>query len=133
MNTRTWYSVFVSPSWNVHYFTLELPDEPSEGVIQTKMRLVADRLATDKKEGQILDVTYRAHVEFHESFVAVLAKDNKTPSDGLNVMVLKQDSHSMDGTFTWNSLTGGTIRSEKIHWTSTPSESHRRMTEPQPC
>jgi hypothetical protein len=132
MSIETWYSVFVSPTQNIHYFTLELPkpDENCNQALKAKMKLVADRSATDKR---ILNVTYRVHVEFHGPFVAVLAKDDKLPSDGVNVMVLKRDDSkkTLEGIFTWNSLTGGTIKSERITWTSIPSESHRRMIEPQ--
>ena len=132
MPVTTWYSIFVSPTRNIHYFTLELPEPLDEGINEAQMKLVADRSPTD---GRRLTVTYRVHAEIHGPFIAVLAKDDKTPSDGLNVMVLKRNEKNtaLDGTFTWNSLTSGTIKSENIHWTSTPSESHRRMTEPQSC
>lgn len=122
-----WYSDFVSPSGNIHYFAIELPDLADKQVNEARMTLLADRSATDKRI--IPPVTYRCHVEVHGAFLAVLAKDAKTPSDGVNVMVLELKDDEMRGTLTWNSLTKRSITSAEIRWTRSASEAHRRATE----
>jgi hypothetical protein len=125
---ESWYSVFVSPSNNLHYFVLELPDRLAEDQANpAAMTLLADRTHHD---GRLLSVSYRVNVEVHGPFLAVMAKDAKDPSDGLNVMILKRDGDSLEGIFSWNSLTGGAIKSAPITWTRTQSESHRRMMQP---
>ncbi len=128
---KTWYSVFVSPTNNIHYFSLELPDHLEENQANpAKMTLLADRTHHD---GRRLSVTYRVNIETHGPFLAVMAKDAKDPSDGLNVMILqlvvKQDTETLEGIFSWNSLSSGTIQSAPIQWTCKQSESHRLMTQ----
>jgi len=130
----TWYSVFVSPTNNIHYFTLELPDHLEENKTNpAKMTLLADRShhARSLQDGGLLSVTYRVSVETHgpkhDSFLAVMAKDAKDPSDGLNVMILKRNGDALEGIFAWNSITSGTIKSASIVWTRKQSESHRLM------
>ena len=119
----SWYSDFVSPTKNVHHFRLELLDLCDSAAKHAEMTLIADRGASD---GRILTVLYRVHVEICGPFIAVLAKDAKTPSDGVNTMVLELiRDDEMRGTFTWNSLTSGTIKSEAIRWTKTPSDKNR--------
>lgn len=125
---KTWYSVFLSPTNNIHYFTLELPDHLGENQTNpVKMALLADRTHQD---GRRISVTYRVNVEVHGQFLAVLAKDAKEPSDGLNVMILKREGEAMNGIFSWNSLSSGTLKSAPIIWTQVQSESHRRMITP---
>lgn len=122
---ETWYSVFVSPTNNIHYFTLELSDLREDAVSSAGMTLHADRAHQD---GRQLSVTYRVNLEAHGPFLAVMAKDTKAHSDGLNVMILKRAGDSLEGVFSWNSLSSGTIKSAPIRWTRKQSESHRRMT-----
>ena len=118
----SWYSDFVSPTKNEHHFRLELPDLGDSAANRAEMTLVANRVASD---GRMLVVSYRVHVEICGLFIAVLAKDAKTPSDGVNTMVLELiRDDEMRGTFTWNSLTQGVIQSEAIRWTRDPSTKH---------
>jgi hypothetical protein len=135
---ETWYSVFVSPTNNIHYFTLELPErlEENQTTKEATMTLLADRShhARGSHDGGLLSVTYRVSAEIHGPFFAVMAKDSKDPSDGLNVMILKREMkngvETLEGIFSWNSLTSGTIKSAPIIWTLLQSKSHRRMTQP---
>jgi hypothetical protein len=116
-----WYSTFISPPRNIHYFTLQLNVRGSRP--KGTMTLVADRKQTD---GRWLKVRYRVSVETLGSFVALCAKDAGNPSQGLNTMVLQvsRGGLRLRGVIVWNSLTKGKIMTSTIDWRRSRSSAH---------
>ena len=120
--SEVWYSTFVSPAGNLHYFTLDLNPNFTGARLQ---------LEVQRQDGLKINPDFRVHVETSSPFIALLAKDRNKP-EGMLSMILHPDESidGMRGEIIWNSLTdkaGKVIRvkgSQEIMWTRMRSPEH---------
>ena len=115
-----WYSTFLSPTGNLHWFTLNLQETLESSDIRLETKRIDERRSNPE---------FRLTAETSKPFVALLAKGIDDPG-GMFSMMLKslepnQDAlEVLDGQIIWNSLTDSTVKVGNLQFTRTPSSDH---------